>query len=155
MVEALLGYIGCTKGLQTWFHAAHHVTKGTAFASDHVNLYGEIYTGISEDLDKLVEKSIMVADNEEVACPVMITITASKVLERYESPVNKNADIIVTIGLDYMRNHIENLAELYSILEKNGALSLGMGDYLASAANQYEGYVYLLTQRIKKGQLHE
>ena len=25
------------------------------FAGDHVNLYGEIYTGISEDLDKLIE----------------------------------------------------------------------------------------------------
>jgi DNA-binding ferritin-like protein len=155
MVDALLGYIGCTKGLQTWFHAAHHVTKGTAFAADHVNLYGEIYTGISEDLDKLVEKSIMVADTEEVACPIMITNIAAKVLSQYDSPANKNADIIVSIGLDYMRNHIANLTELYKILESNGALSLGMDDYLASAANQYEGYVYLLTQRIKKGHSYE
>ncbi len=87
MVDALLSYIGCTKGLHTWFHAAHHVTKGASFAGDHVNLYGEIYNGISEDFDKLVEKSIMVADTEEVACPIMITEVSAKVLSKYESPV--------------------------------------------------------------------
>ena len=72
-------------------------------------------------------------------------------MSKYESPVNRNSDIIAAIGLEYMRNHIENLTELYRMLETCGALSLGMDDYLAAAANQYEGYVYLLTQRIKKG----
>ena len=151
MKDALLSYIGCTKGLHTWFHAAHHVTKGAGFAGDHVNLYGEIYTGISEDLDKLVEKSIMVADTENVACPMMITEIATKVLSQYESPVERGPDAIAAIGLEYMRNHIANLTELYSMLESCGALTLGMDDYLASAANQYEGYKYLLTQRVKRG----
>ena len=72
-------------------------------------------------------------------------------LSKYESPVGRGGDVIAVIGLEYMRNHIENLSELYRILDSYGALSLGMDDYLASAANQYEGYVYLLTQRIKKG----
>lgn len=151
MIDALLSYIGCTKGLHTWFHAAHHVTKGVGFAGDHVNLYGEIYNGISEDFDKLVEKSIMVADTEEVACPIMITEVASKVLSKYESPASREADAIAAIGLEYMRNHVNNLTELYRILDSCGTLSLGMDDYLASAANQYEGYIYLLTQRVKRG----
>ena len=151
MKDALLSYIGCTKGLHTWFHAAHQVTKGVGFAGDHVNLYGEIYTGISEDFDKLVEKSIMVADSEKVACPIMITQIASKVLNQYESPVDRGGDAIAAIGLEYMRNHIANLTQLYKMLDSAGSLSLGMDDYLASAANQYEGYAYLLTQRVKKG----
>lgn len=151
MIDALLSYIGCTKGLHTWFHAAHHVTKGVGFAGDHVNLYGEIYQGISEDFDKLVEKSIMVADTEDVACPIMITNISAKVLSRYETPAERGADAIAGIGLEYMRNHVANLTELYRILEKCGGLTLGMDDYLASAANQYEGYMYLLTQRVKKG----
>lgn len=151
MVDALLSYIGCTKGLHTWFHAAHQVTKGVGFAGDHVNLYGEIYNGILEDFDKLVEKSIMVADTEEIACPIMVTQISAKVLSQYESPAGRGADAIAAIGLEYMRNHIANLTELYRILESCGALSLGMDDYLAAAANQYEGYVYLLTQRVKRG----
>lgn len=151
MKDALLSYIGCTKGLHSWFQAAHHVTKGVSFAGDHVNLYGEIYNGISEDFDKLVEKSIMVADTEDVACPMMITEIASRVLSQYESPSGRGADAIAAIGLEYIRNHIANLTELYKILDSCGSLSLGMDDYLASAANQYEGYYYLLTQRVKKG----
>ena len=151
MYDKVLKYIGCTKALLTWFHAAHHVTKGVGFAGDHVNLYGEIYNGISEDFDKLVEKSIMVADTEDVACPMMITEIASRVLSQYESPSGRGADAIAAIGLEYMRNHIANLTELYKILDSCGSLSLGMDDYLASAANQYEGYYYLLTQRVKRG----
>ena len=151
MVDALLSYIGCTKGLHTWFQAAHQVTKGVGFSGDHVNLYGEIYEGILKDFDKLVEKSIMLADTEEVACPIVITQISAKVLSKYESPVGRGGDVIAVIGLEYMRNHIENLSELYRMLDSYGALSLGMDDYLASAANQYEGYAYLLTQRIKKG----
>ncbi len=149
--DALLSYIGCTKGLHTWFHAAHHVTKGEGFAGDHVNLYGEIYTGITEDFDKLVEKAIMVADTENVACPMVITEISAKVLSQYESPVGRGADAIAAIGLEYMRNHIANLEQLYQMLSSCGQLSLGMDDYLGSAANQYEGYAYLLTQRVKKG----
>ena len=72
-------------------------------------------------------------------------------MTQYESPIGRGGDAIAAIGLEYMRNHINNLSELYRILESCGALSLGMDDYLASAANQYEGYVYLLTQRVKKG----
>ena len=151
MKDALLSYIGCTKGLHAWFHAAHHVTKGVGFAGDHVNLYGEIYNGISEDFDKLVEKSIMVADTELVACPMLITEISAKVLSQYETPTERGGDAIAAIGLEYMRNHVDNLTELYRILESSGTLSLGMDDYLAAAANQYEGYVYLLTQRVKRG----
>ena len=151
MKDALLSYIGCTKGLHTWFHAAHHVTKGEGFAGDHVNLYGEIYIGITEDFDKLVEKAIMVADTEDVACPMVITEISAKVLSQYESPVGRGGDAIAAIGLEYMRNHIANLDQLYKILSSCGQLSLGMGDYLGAAANQYEGYAYLLTQRVKKG----
>lgn len=151
MVDALISYIGCTKALQTWFHAAHHVTKGAGFAGDHVNLYGEIYNGILEDFDKLVEKAIVLADTEEVACPVIITQVAGRVLAKYNTPAGQNDDVIAGLGLEFVRDHIANLTELYHMLDSCGALSLGMDDYLAAAANQYEGYVYLLTQRVKKG----
>ena len=151
MVDALISYIGCTKALQTWFHAAHQVTKGSGFSGDHVNLYGEIYNGILEDFDKLVEKSIVIADTEEVACPVIITKVSIEVLRKYNTPASQGADVIAALGLEFMRDHIANLTQLYKILESYGVLTLGMDDYLAAAANQYEGYVYLLTQRVKKG----
>ena len=111
MYDALLGYIGCTKALQTWFHAAHHVTKGVGFAGDHVNLYGEIYNGVLEDFDKLVEKAIIIADTESVACPIMLTEIAIKVLKKYNSPAGQGADVIAALGLQFIRDHIDNLTK--------------------------------------------
>jgi len=39
--------------------------------------------------------------------------------------------------------------EAVELLESAGALSLGLNDFLAAAANQYETYIYLLQQRAK------
>jgi hypothetical protein len=150
-ISKILDFVGCTKAVMTWFHAAHHVSKGTGFAGDHVSLYGEIYEEIIEDFDKLVEKSIMLCDNEDVACPTKITHASLKYLQQFESPCNKNGDTISVLGLDVIRHHISHLEHIYNYLESCNALSLGMDDYLAASANQYEGYEYLLSQRTKRG----
>jgi len=43
----------------------------------------------------------------------------------------------------------EKVTEMFELLESAGALSLGLNDFLAAAANQYETYIYLLQQRAK------
>lgn len=151
MLDNVIEYIGCTKALMTWFHAAHHVTKGTGFAGDHVSLYGEIYSGISADFDALVEKFIVICDTEKVACPLNASIASIPFLMNFDSPADLNPDSIAAIGLDFMRHHVEHLTKLYSALESKGYLTLGADDYLSAAANQYETYVYLLGQRVKRG----
>lgn len=151
MVNELMQYIGCTKALMTWFHAAHHVSKGSSFAGDHVNLYGEIYEEINDDFDTLIEKSIVLADTEIVACPIRITDISLNFLKKFNSPAELNSDQIAVCGLDFVRHHIDHLTSVYHILDRHGSLTLGMDDYLAAAANQYEKYVYLLGQRVKRG----
>ena len=153
MYNEVAKYIGCTKALLTWFHAAHHVTKGAGFAGDHVSLYGEIYNGINEDLDALIEKFILVCDTEKIACPLESTLESIPFLMQFTSPVELNADSIAAIGLEFMRHHVTHLTQLYRLLESKGLLTLGSDDYLAAAANQYEGYVYLLSQRVKRGRI--
>ncbi len=151
MLDEVTEYIGCTKALMSWFHAAHHVTKGAGFAGDHVSLYGEIYNGISTDFDALIEKLIVICDTEKVACPIDASLASIPFLMSFTSPVNLNPDSIAAIGLDFMRHHVSHLTRLYSFLESKGHLTLGADDYLAAAANQYETYVYLLGQRVKRG----
>ena len=65
MQDLVISYIGFTKSVLTWFHAAHHVTKGTGFAGDHVSLYGEIYQEIIDLFDELVEKSNVETDERK------------------------------------------------------------------------------------------
>ena len=153
MENEVAKYIGCTKALLTWFHAAHHVTKGTGFAGDHVSLYGEIYNGINEDLDALIEKFIVVCDTEKIACPLELTLESIPFLMEFTSPVELNADSIAAVGLQFMKHHVNHLTQLYQLLESKRLLTLGTDDYLAAAANQYEGYVYLLSQRVKRGRV--
>jgi hypothetical protein len=151
MQDEIAKYIGCTKALLTWFHAAHHVTKGAGFAGDHVNLYGEIYNGINEDFDALVEKFITILENEKIACPLDATLESVPFLMQFDSPVNMPADAIAVVGLSFMKHHVNHLTSLYKKIENTQYMTLGVDDYLAAAANQYETYLYLLSQRVKRG----
>ena len=39
---------------------------------------------------------------------------------------------------------------MFAELEEAEALSLGLNDFLAQSANEFEGYEYLLQQRVKQ-----
>lgn len=151
MKNSMIAYLGSIKALIAWFHAAHHVTKGSSFAGDHVNLYGEIYQKIIEDFDAVAEKAIVAFDSESVACPIALTNLSHKVLLGHESPCNMSADQIAAFGLEVVRAHLQRLEELYRMMHGTDVLSLGMEDLIASSANMYESFIYLLTQRVKRG----
>ena len=150
ITETLLAYIGCTKALSMWMHAAHHVSKGPGFSSDHELLYGKIYEATLDDFDGLVEKSIMICGSERCACPIEISTIASQVLRKYETPAEKSSDNIALIARGFIGEHIQNLTHLFNILQEADELSLGMDDYLAAAASDYEKYYYFLNQRCKE-----
>lgn len=148
--EILISYIGCVKALSLWIHSAHHVSKGLSFAGDHELLYGRLYEAIVEDFDKIIEKSIVMTKSEQCACPITITKVASMVLSSYPSPVNKTSQEVSISARDILGDHIVKLGDVYKKLEEDETLSLGMSDYLSSAANKYEEYYYLLNQRCKE-----
>jgi hypothetical protein len=75
-------------------------------------------------------------------------------VSKFQSPANLDSDIIAVTALDFMRHHVDHLTSVYHILDRAGALTLGMDDYLAAAANQYEEYIYLLGQRVKSGRAY-
>lgn len=151
MTELITSFIGISKANLTWFHAAHHVSKGTGFAGDHVNLFGEIYLEMIEIFDELVEKSIVLADTEMVACPIVLAGLESSILDNYESPCNQHGDQIAVLGLTIIREHLDIINEVYQTLEANNFLTLGMDDFLASTAGKFEKFQYLLNQRVKRG----
>lgn len=147
--DLLLSYIACTKATELWFHAAHHVTKGKGFAGDHNFLYSRIYQLLGDDLDSLVEKGIGLYDEEQLACPILISKLSSQIVDKFDSPVNREAENIANIGLHVLKHHLENLEYLYKKLSNSHHFSIGFDDLLASMANEYEKYIYMLKQRIK------
>ena len=147
--DLLMAYIACTKATEMWFHAAHHVTKGKGFAGDHNILYSKIYNLLGEDLDALIEKGIGLYDEEQLACPIIISKLASKMICNFDSPVNLGDHEIACIALEVLRYHINHLEKLYYQLENSHKFTIGFDDLLASMANEYERYIYMLKQRIK------
>ena len=65
-------------------------SKGKGFAGDHNLLYSNIYQLLGEHLDSLVEKGVGLYNNEEIACPLLISNLAAKIMCKFDSPANKS-----------------------------------------------------------------
>ena len=146
-------WIGMHRAMIAWFHAAHHVTKGTGFGGDHVNLYGEIYTQLDEDLDGIVEKGIGLTGDETLADPVSSLSMAAGLLAQQPASANQDAETIACNAFEVIKYYVSQIDSIYSQFEGCG-MSLGLDDMLQGLANQYETYVYLLQQR-SRGALKE
>jgi len=149
MSDALSIYVGSLRATQLWYHAAHNLTKGTGFSGDHVNLYGEIYQQLQDDFDVAVEKAIGLTQNEYLGCPVGVTKAALDVLVNIPSPADASSLDIAVTALALIESHIAILEDVFNSLEAANELPLGLNDFLASSANRYDTYVYLLNQRLK------
>jgi DNA-binding ferritin-like protein len=147
--DYLLMHVASFKAAEMWMHAAHHLTKGPSFIGTHELLYGRIYKTISEDYDKLIEKLIFMLDDEEIACPIVVSSLTAKILSRYESPAGLSEDDIAALALVLIVDHMKGIDSLMNILEEAGMLSLGVDDFLSAAYNQYESYAYMINQTLK------
>ena len=153
MEQIFRQWIGMHRAMIAWYHAAHHVTKGTGFGGDHVNIYGEIYTQLDEDLDMIVEKGIGLTGNETLADPVSSLSLAATLLSKYPASANQSANQIACTAFEVSKSYVAFLEQTYSQFEACG-MSLGLDDLLQGLANQYETYVYLLQQR-SRGTMQE
>ena len=147
-------WIGMHRAMIAWFHAAHHVTKGTGFGGDHVNIYGEIYTTLDEDLDQIVEKGIGLTGDESLADPVSSLSMAAGLLAQQPSSANQDAETIACNAFEVIKYYVKSIESIYAQFEACG-MSLGLDDLLQGLANQYETYVYLLQQRSRTVSLNK
>jgi len=142
-------YIAMLRGMQLWYHGAHHVTRGVGFPGDHVTLYGEFYNEITEEFDGAVEKAIGLTNDESVADPLTVTKMAAQMMCNYPSPSKCTSLSIASSALEMENNYQQALDSMFEELEHAGALTLGLDDFLMANANKHEGYIYKLQQRVK------
>ena len=149
MQQIFSEWVCMVKAAELWFHAAHHLTKGTGFSGDHVNLYGMIYSEMQEEFDAVAERVLGLTNDENFLCPIKITKSALEKLKQYPSPAG-SSDHDIAMGahgiiLEYclwennFHMHLDNL----------GLLTIGLDDMISSNASNHERYVYLLQQRCK------
>jgi len=145
-VKLMIEYCGFLRMIHLWFHGAHHLTKGTGFAGDHVNLYGTIYLQVQEQVDGAIEKSVGLF-GDECGDPVAITKKALEIMMQYPSPSDQNPTSIAAAGLQIEKDYLELSREIYDALSDSGDLSLGLDDFIMANANAHETFVYLLKRR--------
>jgi len=137
------------KANRDWFHSAHHVSKGQSFISDHDKLYGKIYKSLDGSLDEMIEKSISMLDDENIACPIKIGEGSLKILSCYTPPANLSGNEIAELALEHELNFLLFLEDAFRTLEGHLMMSIGLNDFLSSLANEHEKFVYKLKQRLK------
>jgi len=142
-------YIGLLRGMQLWYHAAHHVTRGTGFFGDHADAYGGFYEALTEDFDSAVEKAIGLTNDEEMANPCKITEMALQVLHKFPCPPTLTALALASAALEMEKAHNELVSAMFHELESAGCLTLGLDDMLMATVNDHEGHIYKLQQRVK------
>lgn len=142
-------YIGMLRGMQLWYHAAHHVTRGTGFFGDHADLYGTLYTEVGDDVDSAIEKAIGLTNDEEMANPCNITELALQVLHKFPCPPTLSALALASTALEIEKAHNELVTTMFHELESACCLSLGLDDMLMATVNDHEGYIYKIQQRVK------
>lgn len=147
-IDTMLEFAATVKALQSWFHGAHHTTKGTAFIGDH-GLYNQIYEKLAGEFDVIIEKAIGIGEDESVACPVKLTAMSLELLQQYPSPVGLSSLAMVVCAKQLLKSYLGYLEHVSDELKAAGNLTLGLDDFIAAAANGYETFVYLLGQREK------
>jgi hypothetical protein len=146
--ELMLEYVGFMRMMQLWFHGAHHLTRGTSFAGDHVNLYGTIYQAVEDQIDGAIEKAIGLF-GDQWGCPLYITDKALEIMMEYPSPLELKSAGQAAVGLQIEKDFLKFSQNLYDELKRMRAMTLGLDDMIMANANAHETHVYLLQQRIK------
>lgn len=130
---------------QIWFHAAHHLTTGPSFLSDHA-LYGDIYGAYGSAYDAIAEKACG-AGLCALVEPAVVLRGVVAFLGQLPTLDGMPADEIARAALAVEQKF---LAVLQADVGAMGAgAPLGLDDELRSIANAHDGFVYKLGQRVR------
>lgn len=141
-------FLPLARANQAWFHAAHHITRGTGFAGDHVKIYKKIYRDYDDVYDRAAEKAVGMT-HESVACPLATLPAAAQIVTKYSQPCKITALQIAQQGLSIERNFLGFIENALKNLRASGELTAGVESMLGEFADAHENFAYFLGQRIK------
>lgn len=142
----LFTYAAYLRAGYTWFHGAHHLTKGLSFSGDHGILYDKIYNTFLEMIDVAIERGIGLS-GPHVACPSQLAVATAQIVSCYPSPAELSSTAIAASGHAIICDMIKFIEEMNKCLDEAGALTLGLSDLLSRHADTLESFTYLLKQR--------
>ena len=129
-----------------WVHwSGHWQVKSGNFYGDHL-LLERVYSGVVEEIDTLAKKTVALYDVSAVDPLEQIDLSQTVVAD-FCMNTNKNPMLRSLQVEEYLQSLLQ---EVFSYLETQKALPLGLNDYIAATANNHETYLYLLRQRSRQ-----
>ena len=137
--EKLTALLAALRATQ-WSHWTSHWQVSGSYG-DHI-LLERLYSAITEEIDTLAEKVVSYYGPSSVD-PVRQAEVMTNILKRHSVP----DPILRALRMEQVLQAM--FLETNNALEALGQMSLGLNDYIASAANAHETAIYLLQQRLK------
>lgn len=135
--------LACLKAAHHAHWTAHWTSEGGNSYSDHL-LFDKLYSAIPEEIDGLAEKIVAMYGAAGVALPEQMLEMAryiNKWLIDYPSLVSQASAIEADIQ--------EAIETARNAMEAEGALTLGLDNFLQGLADSHETPQYLLGQRLR------
>ena len=141
-------FLPLARANQAWFHSAHHITRGTGFAGDHVKIYKKVYKSYYDNYDRVAEKAVGMT-HESVACPLITLPAAAQIVMKYSQPCKISALQIAQQGLAIERHFLAYIESSLKSLRASGELTSGVETMLGEFSDAHETFAYFLGQRVK------
>lgn len=128
----------------------HWIAQGDPFYGDHL-LFDRLYTSTNEEIDKVAEKAVGIADASAVELERQL-VTVCKIVSSFRNDyvaVIPNQTHLATRSLQAEMKFLEVVDELKSSLASKQRLTTGVDNMICDLADAHEGNVYLLKQRAK------
>ena len=152
-VRPLQAVLGTLRGMESAYHTLHWQVGGPNFYGDHLLLQRLYEAGgnpdIIKEIDSLGEKMVAYAGPESVRGEViwgLATNTTSEILRRAGKTPSPETVIGAMLRTEELLQ--EQIRFAYQTLKDRGQLSLGLDDFLMALADERDGAIYLLRQRL-------
>lgn len=134
-------YVAYLRAIYLTHQNSHWITKGANAYGNHL-LFERAYNSAGADADGAAEKMLGVF-GEDALDPSLQTQFICKIMEKHlgDDPI----DTSLRIEKDFL-THSENL---YNVIKREGAMTLGLDNFIQQIADNREVIVYLLQQANK------
>lgn len=143
MKDLFINLLAHLRSLSLYYQTAHWSVKTSLFYQDHL-LLERLYGEVGGEIDAVAEKAVGLTDCDAVHLPISL----KKVYEKVKNLPQKPTD-----NSDFFKSALQLEQELITLCttsESMEGVSLGLKNMLADLADNAEGRVYLIKQRLNK-----
>lgn len=141
MLSTILVY---SKALQDYYQVAHWTCKNTVYYADHL-LFGRLYDEAGKHIDALGEKHLGIGKPSSELNTSVIYKAVYNIIKNLPYDVKENSEF-AKAALDVEAKLIELCVQVDSAEDT----SIGVKNFVGQIADDAEGRIYLLKQRLAK-----